>query len=97
MTAGVLALIHKFTGSLLVLFGIVVLPMPIPLGLILILLGLGLLAPYFLPIQAFIRHLRRKYPKVDETMIKLKHRCPPVMKTTIEKTCPKRYDESQAA
>lgn len=86
--AGLLALAHKITGSALVLFGIVILPMPIPLGLILIALGLAMLAPYFKPIQKLVRHLRRKSPLVDRNMVKFKDKCPRVIRMTIEKTNP---------
>lgn len=97
MTAGLLALLHKITGSVLVLFGMIVLPMPIPLGLIMIAFGLALLAPYFVPVQRFVRSLRRKHPKFDDTMRKFKHKCPPVIKTAIEKTCPKTTTDSSAS
>lgn len=88
MTAGLLALMHKITGGVLVLFGMVLLPMPIPFGLVMLVLGLALLAPYFVPVQRMVRALRRKYPKVDDTMRRIKHKCPPVIKSAIEKTCP---------
>lgn len=86
--AGILALLHKLFGSLLVLFGIVVLPMPIPLGLIMIALGLAMLAPYFKPIQNLVRHLRRKSPLVDRNMVKFRHKCPRVIRMTIDRTNP---------
>ncbi|MEM9422719.1 MAG: PGPGW domain-containing protein [Pseudomonadota bacterium] len=97
MTAGLLAILHKIVGGVLVLFGIVLLPMPIPFGLLLMVLGLALLAPYFVPIQRLVRSLRRKYPKVDDTMRRMKHRCPRVMKTTIEKTCPQTTSDDMPA
>lgn len=86
--ASFLALIHKIFGGLLVLCGVVLFPMPIPLGLILIVLGLALLAPYFKPVQALIRRIRRKSPAVDRAMLKLKARAPRVIQITIEKTNP---------
>lgn len=89
MTAGLLALIHKISGSMLVVVGMIVLPMPIPLGLIMIALGLALLAPYFVPVRRFVRSMRGRYPKFDDAMRKFKHRVPPVIRATIEKTCPK--------
>ncbi len=92
VTAGLLALLHKITGSFLVLAGMVVLPMPIPLGLIMIALGLALLAPYFKPVQKLVRNLRRKYPKMDDAMLRLKHRSPRVIQVTIEKTNPRLHD-----
>ena len=97
VTAGLLAILHKITGGILVLFGMVLLPMPIPLGLVLMVLGLALLAPYFVPIQRVVRQLRKKYPKVDDTMRRLKHKCPPVIKSAIEKTCPKTTTDDMPA
>ena len=93
IAASLLALVHKLTGSLLVLFGIVVLPMPIPLGLIMIALGLAMLAPYFKPIQKLVRHIRRKSPVVDRNMVRFKHKCPRVIRVTIEKTNPHFHPE----
>lgn len=97
LAASLLALVHKLTGTMLVLFGVVLFPMPIPLGLILIALGLALLAPYFPPIQALVRSIRRKSPKVDEWMIRFKERCPRVIQITIEKTNPHLYDDAKKA
>jgi hypothetical protein len=94
VTAGLLAIVHKVTGGVLVLAGLIVFPMPIPLGLIMIAIGLALLAPYFVPIQNLVKFLRRKYPSVDRTMIRLKHRCPRVIRTTIEKTNPHLAEDS---
>lgn len=96
MTAGLLALLHKITGSVLVLLGAVLLPMPIPLGLIFLVFGLALLAPYFVPVQKFIRHMRRKYPAFDEKMLSIKSRCPKVIQTAIEKTSPHLKDGEAA-
>lgn len=97
MTASLLALMHKVVGSVLLLCGMVVLPLPIPLGLIMIALGLAMLAPYFPPVQALVRWLRRKSPKLDAAMLKFKHKCPRVVQTTIEKTNPHLFDEQQTS
>lgn len=91
--ASVLALIHKLTGSVLVLFGIVLFPLPIPVGLIMIALGLAMLAPYFKPIQNLVRYIRKKSPLVDRNMVRFKHRCPRVIRMTIEKTNPHLHPE----
>lgn len=88
ITASILTFVHKLTGSVLVLFGIVLFPMPIPLGLVMIAFGLLLLAPYFSPIQAVVRRLRRRSRTVDNALLKIKRRCPPVIRTAIEKTAP---------
>lgn len=88
LTASLLTLLHKVTGSVLVVFGLVLFPMPIPVGLIMIAVGLLLLAPYFKPVQNIVRSLRRKSEKVDSAMRKIKRRCPPVIRTAIEKTAP---------
>ena len=93
IAASLLALVHKVTGSVLVLAGRVVLPMPIPLGLIMIALGLAMLAPYFKPVQNLVRHLRRKSPIVDRNLVRFKHRCPRVIRVTIEKTNPHLHPE----
>ncbi|WOI52846.1 PGPGW domain-containing protein [Parvularcula sp. LCG005] len=97
MTAGFLALMHKIFGSLLVVSGLVMFPLPIPVGLIMIAFGLAMLAPYFPPVQAFVRFLRRKFPAFDRAMVRFKHRCPRVVQTTIEKTCPHTHDKDLAA
>lgn len=88
LTASLLTLLHKITGSVLVVFGVVLFPMPIPVGLIMIAFGLLLLAPYFKPVQNVVRHLRRKSEVVDRNLRKIKRRCPPVIRTAIEKTAP---------
>ncbi|WP_370339274.1 PGPGW domain-containing protein [Parvularcula marina] len=90
--ASFLALIHKLVGSILVLFGIVVLPTPIP-GILLIAIGLALLAPYFRSVQKLVRFIRRKSPMVDRNMVRFKDRCPKVIRTTIEKTNPHLHPE----
>lgn len=88
LTASLLTFLHKVTGSVLVLFGMVLFPMPIPVGLIMIALGLLLLAPYFKPVQMLVRRLRRKSETVDRSLRKIKGKCPPVIRTAIEKTAP---------
>jgi hypothetical protein len=76
------------TGSVLVLFGIVLFPMPIPVGLVMIAFGLLLLAPYFKPVQMVVRRLRCRFSAVNNAMLKMKRRCPPVIRSAIEKTAP---------
>ena len=88
LTASLLTFLHKVTGSVLVVFGLVLFPMPIPVGLVMIAVGLLLLAPYFKPVQNVVRTLRRKSPHVDKALLKFKRRCPPVIRTAIEKTAP---------
>jgi len=88
LLASILTFVHKLLGSLLVLFGLVLFPMPIPVGLIMIAVGLLLLAPYFKPIQKFVRMLRCKFQPVDRTLRKIKRKCPPVLRSAIEKTAP---------
>lgn len=93
IAASLLGLAHKLFGSILVLFGLVVLPMPIPFGLIMISLGLAMLAPYFKPIQKLVRHLRRKSAVIDRNMVRFKDKCPRVIRITIEKTNPHLHPE----
>ncbi|NNU17584.1 hypothetical protein HK107_14730 [Parvularcula sp. ZS-1/3] len=88
LTASLLTFVHKLTGSVLVVFGLVLFPLPIPVGLLMIAFGLLLLAPYFKPIQNAVRALRRRSPAVDNGLRKVKRRCPPVIRTAIEKTAP---------
>ena len=88
LTASLLTLLHKVTGGVLVIAGLIVFPMPIPLGLIMIAIGLLLLAPYFHPIQRIVRALRRRSSHVDSALRRFKERCPPVIRTAIEKTAP---------
>lgn len=83
-----LPILHQVMGSVLVLLGIIVLPMPIPFGLIMMVIGLALLAPYFVPIQKVVRHLRRKHHHLDEKLRAWHHRFPPVIQKTIDKTHP---------
>ena len=86
VSAGILALVHKVTGSVMVLFGMVLFPLPIPVGLLLIALGLAFLAPYFPPVQRLIRSLRRRLPMLDAIMVQHAHRCPAVVRLAIERT-----------
>ncbi|GGY50215.1 PGPGW domain-containing protein [Parvularcula lutaonensis] len=88
LTASLLTLLHKVTGSALVIFGLVLFPLPIPVGLIMIALGLLLLAPYFKPVQNVVRKLRCRFTSVDSSLRKIKRRCPPVIRSAIEKTAP---------
>jgi len=88
LTASILTLLHKITGSVLVLFGLVLFPMPIPVGLVMIAVGLLLLAPYFRPVQIMVRSLRRRSDKVNSALLKIKEKCPPVIRSAIEKTAP---------
>jgi hypothetical protein len=81
-------MLHKLTGSVLVVFGIVLFPMPIPVGLLMIALGLLFLAPYFKPVQMMVRSLRRRSANVDSALRRVKRRCPPVLRMAIEKTAP---------
>lgn len=88
VSAGVLALIHKAVGSVMLLFGVVLFPLPIPAGLILIAIGLAFLAPYFAPARMVVCTLRRRVPPLDAVMRRHGHRCPGVVRATIEATTP---------
>lgn len=81
-----MTIIHKIGGLLLVIVGLIVLPMPIPLGLIMITIGLALLAPYMPMVQRLIVTLRTKWPTIDASLIRNRHRFPQIVKTTIDKT-----------
>ncbi|MAW80872.1 MAG: hypothetical protein CMI63_11590 [Parvularcula sp.] len=83
-----LPIVHQVFGSLLVVAGLIVLPLPIPFGLIMLTIGFALLAPYIPAVQRLIRHMRGKWPNLDETLKRYHHRMPPVIKTTIDKTHP---------
>ena len=83
-----LPIVHQVFGSLLVVAGLIVLPLPIPFGLIMLSIGFALLAPYIPAVQRLIRHMRGKWPNLDETLKRYHHRMPPVIKTTIDKTHP---------
>lgn len=82
------ALLHQALGSILVVVGIILTPTPVPFGLILLTLGLTMLAPYMPPIQALIRSIRRKWPKVDASLRRHRDRMPDVVQKTIDKTHP---------
>ncbi|MEK7264492.1 MAG: hypothetical protein AAB227_00200 [Pseudomonadota bacterium] len=83
-----LPVFHMFLGGVLVVSGAILTPTPVPFGLIMLTIGLALLAPYMPPVQALIRAIRRKWPKVDMNLKKHRDRFPPVIRTTIDKTNP---------
>lgn len=83
-----LPIFHQILGGVLVVSGAILTPTPIPFGLIMLTIGLTLLAPYMPPVQALIRTIRRKWPKVDKTLKKHRHRFPQVIRTSIDKTHP---------
>ena len=88
LTASLLTLLHKITGSVLVVAGLVLFPMPIPVGAIMIAIGLLFLAPYFKPIQKLVRSMRCRFAPVNKAMLNIKSKCPPVIRKAIEKTAP---------
>ncbi|MEM1409204.1 MAG: PGPGW domain-containing protein [Pseudomonadota bacterium] len=88
LTAGVLAFLHKLAGTALVVFGLALSVTPIPIGLVMVAVGLLLLAPYFKPIQRVVRSLRCRSCTVNRALLKIKRRCPPVIRSAIEKTAP---------
>ena len=75
-----LPILHQVAGSTLVVTGLIVLPLPLPFGLIMLVIGLTLLAPYVPAVQKLIRKIRRKWPNLDETLLRHRHRFPPVIK-----------------
>mgnify|MGYP001190369645 CR=1 FL=1 len=83
-----LPIVHQVFGSLLVVAGLIILPLPIPFGLIMLTIGFALLAPYIPAVQRLVRHMRRRWPNLDEALRRHHHRFPPVIKTTIDKTHP---------
>ena len=83
-----LPIFHQILGGILVVSGVILTPTPVPFGLIMLTIGLALLAPYVPPVQALIRAIRRKWPKVDHSLRKHRHRFPPVIQSTIDKTHP---------
>lgn len=83
-----LPILHQIIGSTLVVTGLIVLPLPIPFGLIMLVIGFALLAPYIPAVQKLIRYMRRTWPKVDAILLRYRHRFPPVIKKTIDKTHP---------
>jgi len=83
-----LPILHQVLGSTLVVTGLIVLPLPLPFGLIMLVIGFALLAPYIPAVQRLIRVMRRKWPQVDAILLRYRHRFPPVIKRTIDKTHP---------
>lgn len=83
-----LPILHQVMGSTLVVTGLIVLPLPLPFGLIMLVIGFALLAPYIPAVQRLVRMMRRKWPKVDAILLRYRHRFPPVIKRTIDKTHP---------
>ena len=79
---------HMLFGGVLVVSGAILTPTPIPFGLIMLTIGLALLAPYMPPVQALIRAIRRKWPRIDQSLRRHHHRFPPVIRSTIDKTHP---------
>ena len=88
ISVGLLALAHKLVGSVMLLFGVVMLPLPIPFGALFIVFGLAFLAPYFAPVRVAIRTVRTRVPALDAAMVRHAHRCPGVVRNTIEVTQP---------
>ncbi len=83
-----LPILHQAIGSTLVVTGLIVLPLPLPFGLIMLVIGFALLAPYIPAFQKLIRKMRRRWPNLDATLMRHRHRFPPVIKRTIDKTHP---------
>ncbi|MEM6536684.1 MAG: PGPGW domain-containing protein [Pseudomonadota bacterium] len=83
-----LPIFHQALGAFLVVTGLVVLPLPIPFGLIMITVGCTLLAPYVPAVQRFVRRIRAKNPSINETLMRHRDRCPPIIRKTIDKTHP---------
>lgn len=83
-----LPILHQILGGILIVVGLIVLPLPIPLGLIMMTIGFALLAPYIPAVQRLIITMRRKWPELDKTMRRHRHRFPPIIRQTIDKTHP---------
>jgi len=83
-----LPIVHQLIGGVLVVVGAILTPTPIPIGLIMLTIGLALLAPYMPPVQRAVRFVRRKWPHVDASLLRHRHRFPPVIQSTIDKTHP---------
>ncbi len=81
-------IIHQLVGSILIIVGLIVLPLPIPFGLIMVTLGVTLLAPYIPAFQRLVRAIRRKWPEIDRSLLRYRHRLPAVIRKTIDKTHP---------
>jgi hypothetical protein len=85
---GMLPVVHQVFGAVLIVVGIILTPTPIPFGLILLTIGFALLAPYIPAFQRLVRHMRGKWPKLDEQLRRWRDRLPPVIRSTIDKTHP---------
>lgn len=83
-----LPVLHQVFGSTLVVAGLIVLPLPLPFGLIMLTIGFALLAPYIPAVQRLIKRMRVKWPDLDAALRRYRHRFPPVIRKTIDKTCP---------
>lgn len=83
-----LPIFHQVLGGVLVVAGVILTPTPVPFGLIMLTIGLALLAPYLKPVQNLVRMIRRKWPNVDHSLRRNRHRFPPVIQSTIDKTHP---------
>ncbi|MEM8985597.1 MAG: hypothetical protein AAGC95_02645 [Pseudomonadota bacterium] len=83
-----LALWHQLLGGTFIAAGMVMLPLPIPLGLLFLTIGLALMAPYVPAFQGVIRNLRTRYPRLDTSLVNIRDKAPPVIRTTIDKTKP---------
>lgn len=79
---------HQVLGGILVVTGAILTPTPIPFGLIMLTIGLALLAPYMPPVRALVRAIRRRWPNINAALLRYRHRFPPVIRTTIDKTHP---------
>ncbi|MGE0409732.1 MAG: hypothetical protein AB7P23_10805 [Amphiplicatus sp.] len=84
-----LPIVHQLVGGALVVSGAILTPTPIPIGLILLTIGLAMLAPYMPPVRRLVRAVRGKWPHVDSSLRRHRHRFPEVIRATIDKTCPK--------
>ena len=85
---GMMPLVHQISGTVLVLVGLIVLPLPLPFGLIMLTIGFALLAPYIPAVQRLLRHLRSRWPDLDAALRRYRHKFPPIIKKTIDKTNP---------
>ena len=83
-----LPILHQVFGSTLVVTGLIVLPLPLPFGLIMLVIGFALLAPYIPVVQRLIKAMRTKWPDLNRQLLRYRHRFPPVIKRTIDKTHP---------
>ena len=79
---------HQVAGVFLVIAGAIIAPTPIPFGLIMLTIGLALLAPYSPPVRRAVRAIRRRWPKIDNTLRRNRHRFPSVIRQTIDSTRP---------